>query len=595
MPNPRRTRTRATPALLLFIAFLPACFTGLLIIKYGVDIPHADEWETALLFEKFAQGTLSFRDLFAQQNEYRQIFPHLIFLTLGWLTKWNVRYETLISFLLACLTSFNIYRLGKQTAAAAAGRSGRLWTYIIINLLIFSPVQYSNWLYGQQLIYFIPIACVTTCLLAAYSDSLCMGTKFLICASLSTVSTFSSANGILCWVVVAPVFLWSSSWDELSRKRWWALGWAIGIALNVTLYFHDYHKPAQHPELSDALYHPSQAGIYFLSLLGRPLTLSRVVMAATAGAILVTLFAWSCLHFLRFLRDTSDARRMIGWLMVGAYSILTAVMVTVGRLGFGVETSLTSRYTTFTLYLAVSLVHLVPLVLDAAARRKDSFGNRFPLARMGSLLAVILIIAHVPIYLLGIRQMSSSGVALLQSKACVLFVNVVRDECLTKKVNPDYEALKRRINSANRLGFLRPGVVNSARVQDFAGTGAQDSDHFGSFQSLININHDEYVASGWAVLRHRGEPADAVLLAYESADGALVFALAELEIERDFVSAMLRRGIYADASWRKTFSIRDLPVGAVELTAWAFDTYTGKAYRLDGTHVIRTSSSRDEP
>lgn len=593
MPNPLELRTRVGPLLLLFVAFLPACFTGVLIIKYGVDIPHADEWEIALLFEKFAQGTLSFRDLFAQQNEYRQLFPNLIFLSLGWLTKWNVRYETLVSFLLACLTSFNIYRLGRQTVGDS--RLRRLRAYILVNLLIFSPVQYGNWLYGQQLIYFIPIACVTTCLRAAYDGDLRMGTKFLICAILSTVSTFSSANGVLCWVVTAPVLLWSSSLEELLRKSWWAMAWAAGIAFNLLLYLYNYHKPVQHPELSDALYHPAQAALYFLSLLGRPLALGRIVMSATMGAILLTVFAWSCLRFLRLQRETEDARRMLVWLMLAAYSILTALLVTIGRAGFGVETSLTSRYTTFTLYLTVSLVYLVSISLSRTAQSSHSFGNKLPPGAMTSLLAAFLLIAHVPIYLLGIRQMSSSRVALLQSKACALFVNVVRDECLAKKVNPDYEALKRRINATHRLGFLRPGVVTSRRIQDYEGTGAQESDRFGSFQSLTSIDNDVYVASGTAFLPHRDEPADAVLLAYETVDGSIIFALADLETERDFVSAILGRGTYGDAVWRRTFSIRELPADIVELTAWAFDANTGKAYRLNGTHVIHTLTGTNQP
>jgi len=72
----------------LLIAMIPAGFTGLLIFKYWVNTPIGDEWHVVSLLEKFALGTLSFQDLFAQQNEYRQFFPNLIFVALGWLTKW---------------------------------------------------------------------------------------------------------------------------------------------------------------------------------------------------------------------------------------------------------------------------------------------------------------------------------------------------------------------------------------------------------------------------------------------------------------------------------------------------------------------------
>src|SRR5205807_6722844 len=50
----------------------------------------------------------------------------------------------------------------------------------------------------------LPILCVTTCILVAQSN-LSTLTKFMICAGLSIVSTFSSANGVVCWVVILPM------------------------------------------------------------------------------------------------------------------------------------------------------------------------------------------------------------------------------------------------------------------------------------------------------------------------------------------------------------------------------------------------------
>ena len=155
------------PVLLFCLAFLPPFFLGILIYQYSVDVPYWDQWEIALFFERFAQGSLSLNDLFAQQNEYRQFFPNLIFLGLGWLTSWNVRYEMLVSFMLACFASYNIYRLSQVTFYGDDIR--RALMFIIANVFIFSPIQYENWLFGVQIIYFIPIACITTCLLIAYS------------------------------------------------------------------------------------------------------------------------------------------------------------------------------------------------------------------------------------------------------------------------------------------------------------------------------------------------------------------------------------------------------------------------------------------
>src|SRR2546423_10325968 len=111
--NFRQLNPRATTTLLCLLALAPACFTGIAIYLYAVNLPIGDEWAQSIFFTKLAQGTLSARDLFAQQQEYRQFFPNLIVVGLGWLTKWDVRYEMALNFLLACLISYNIYRLSE--------------------------------------------------------------------------------------------------------------------------------------------------------------------------------------------------------------------------------------------------------------------------------------------------------------------------------------------------------------------------------------------------------------------------------------------------------------------------------------------------
>jgi hypothetical protein len=91
------------------LAILPAALIALLILKDGVDFPFQDQWVIAPFFNKLAHGTLTFNDLFALLNEHRQFFPNVFFVALGWLTHWNVKIEMCVTFLLACVISFNIF------------------------------------------------------------------------------------------------------------------------------------------------------------------------------------------------------------------------------------------------------------------------------------------------------------------------------------------------------------------------------------------------------------------------------------------------------------------------------------------------------
>ncbi|MBA3572151.1 MAG: hypothetical protein H0W34_09305 [Pyrinomonadaceae bacterium] len=499
-----------------------------------------------------------------------------------------------MSFALACLVSFNIYRLGRLTIGGSPAR--RIMIYFLANLLIFSPVQYVNWLLGMQIIYFMPIACLTTCLVIAYSQ-LGARAKFLSCMCLATVSTFSSANGILCWLVL-PLLTWPNSRVELHNKRWLMLAWIVGFVVSAALYFNGYLKVLGHPSLSESLFHPVKALAYFLILLGKALEPGDVIflreqfgtghkiVAATTGLTVIVLFIVSALGI---RRDMRLAHRAAGWLILGIYSIMTAILVTIGRTGFGVEYAFTPRYTTFTLYLPIALVHLLPIILERHVAEGCLAGRKKMLLYV---LAASVVVLNLLIYPLNIRQVSAFSKKLSQGKACLLLINVLDEDCLTK-VYPSVEYLKLAANSLDGLSFLRPGLIKSSRVQDIATAGAQNAEYYGSLDSVIQTGEDVYTASGWAVLPQRGDAADAILLTYDRAVGdSVIFALADTGAERGVVARILRRSSPSDyAGWQKSFSVNDLPTNPVIITAWAFDARTGKAVQLDGTHVIQKTST----
>ena len=73
---------------------IPALWTGVLMYRFGVDIPYWDQWDGICpLFEKLASGQLGIADFFVQQNEHRIFFPRLLMYSLARLTHWNIRSE----------------------------------------------------------------------------------------------------------------------------------------------------------------------------------------------------------------------------------------------------------------------------------------------------------------------------------------------------------------------------------------------------------------------------------------------------------------------------------------------------------------------
>src|SRR6185503_18468961 len=154
-------------ALLRYLPFAPAILLAVLLPQYWVDVPQYDEWDSVTLFEHLHQGSLTVGLLFVQANEYRQFFPNLIFVALGKLTHWDLRYEMILVFIAVCLISLNVRRLASRTTEANETQFAVL--LLVANLIIFSLTQYENWWQAQQLVYYVPILCVTTCILVASS------------------------------------------------------------------------------------------------------------------------------------------------------------------------------------------------------------------------------------------------------------------------------------------------------------------------------------------------------------------------------------------------------------------------------------------
>ncbi|NEP91373.1 MAG: hypothetical protein F6K18_33780 [Okeania sp. SIO2C2] len=572
---------------ILCLIFLPVLFMGICILKYSVNFPFSDQWPLAVMFEKIYAGNLSFSDLFAQFHESRKFFPRLIFIGLAYLTNWDVRYEMLVIFLLTCVVSFNIYCLNRLTVRASLFT--QLLLLAISNLLIFSPAQYENWLWGIQIVVYTPIACLTGCLVIA-QKKLSLRTKFIICFCLCTVSTFSYANGMLIWVLIFPALaiLASGKFEEVFTKNIWIIiGGLLGLAANLVVYFYDYQKPDKHPSFLSAIAHPVETVHYFFAFLGAPLGFENLTVATIVGGLVFGFWLFLGWKFFWLVKtDFLLLHRLIGWLIIGIYGIISGAVTAVGRVGFGVEQSLAPRYTAFSLYLMVSLVYLLAIFWQLASQKNV----QTKLMKYTSYFLVsILIILHLKTTINAVERMSDRRVILLQSKTCMLVINVVpQDECLVTKRSP--EPLRQTANILDKLGFLQPGLVKSKNIQDITGE-TKSNLIYGYFDTVNKIDDQTYVANGWAILPERNEVADGVILTYENTEGEdIIFKLINQRMPRPSVKEYFDNSAYLDSGWQKSFTVEEIPQGKVKLKAWAFDTEAGKAFLLNQTQIVNGRS-----
>lgn len=573
---------------LLLLLLFPPGILAKLIFDNSVNLPVWDQWGVADFLININEGNISFENFFYQQNESRLLFPRIIFLSLASMTHWDVRYEMIAIFGLACLVCHNIYQLSRATFTFDTKTS--LFLAFFASLLIFSPIQAENWTWGIQLITFIPIACITTCMVVLHSK-LYPTIKLIICLILATISTFSYANGILSWLIIFPLIALHdlSKPRKAIRQRWLILGWLTGFTLNLVLYFHNYVKPSHHPSTLHGVFHPLQAISYFLSFLGAPLGFGNIVVAQIVGAFLILIYTLVALCILKDFRSFPETRGTISWLMLGAYSVISALITTAGRVGFGVEQSLSYRYTTFSIYLTISVIYLVAFTIYETKKGiLVYFAQQIKLRRLAVALAVIFLSLHSLSFIHGSKFMTNVKESHLRGKSCLLFINVVPEkECLESFVYPDKDSLISRANKINKMGFLQPALIESNKMQNIEGNSSVYSDTYGVFDGITKLDNGNYLAYGWAILPNRKETADSVILAYEDPQGnPIAFAISDTKAERKDIVEIYGQKAYSKSGWSKSFSNTRIPINNVKITAWAFNTSTGKAFKLNESHSL---------
>lgn len=554
---------------LLFIclAFLSAGLILFFIIKYGIDVPYMDQWEYVGFFDHLSKGTLTFDELYRQQCEYRQIFPNLIFVGLGALTRWDVRYEMLFSFALALLVLYNIFRLAKSLKYSEPWQK---WLLLCLaSLFVFSPIQYENWLFGVQIEYFMPVACITSCMAIIYSR-LKQILKLVFCIILAVISTYSSVNGLLCWFVVFPLFLFSN-YTVSFFKNWLPITvWLFGTCATITFYFTGYESPANFPSPFEFVHHPFDALLYLLGLLGNPFRMVHALNPIiVVGAGLLSLYAVLFIYIGWHYRDKSLLVQTMPWLMLGLYSVMTAGMVMTGRLGFGLFQSLTSRYTSYTLYLPVALLFLVFIAANHLAVKTKL--KEWPLVLL-ILMAAFVFYVKADTFTVAVTDLKNYHHYIRHAKAALHFVNYVPHETCESKIYLErFDELQQKANTLNKLNYLRPPLAQSNILKQIADID-NNTAKGGNFDTLVQLNDTLYAASGTSFLTSQGNGPDAILLTFDDTlSGPVVFTLYNAD----------------SLQWKKPFYVNNIPYLPAVIRAWAFETETGKVSSFKGEHIIK--------
>ena len=548
-------------------------------LRYGVNFPYWDQWQTpgGLFYKISANQTIPWSDWIAQHNESRKLFPKLIFVGLASLTDWNIKVELMLNCLLNTVSLIGLYWLGTKTIK---DRNHLKICLILSSILLFSVVQYENYLWGIQICVFLSIAAFVLCL-GVLQENLSLPVKAILGAILCTISTFSFANGILTWVIVIPALMIGDRFSLVEvRKRWpWLVVWLGLMGVNLWVYFHDYVKPGSHPAFSAALENPSHAILYFRIFFGSLFGDFQKVRAMIVGETILVLWL-VCLGMIayRSFRDEEILPQTKSWILLGGYSIASGLITTLGRVGFGVNGALAPRYTSFSVWLYISLIFLIAIVLQEF--RFNRLYSRIFKGIICGLIGLGLIL-HIPTSQQALKKIQSDRVSKLQGRACAVLSPAIEDaDCLTTLVFPSLQLIKPILVSVNDLGYLHPPLIETTEIERFAVLDF-NPEAVGYFNELSPISETDYQIRTWAKLPERDEPADAILLTYqgEQTPPQIFHRVQRVTMPED-VTADLPS--FWRWGWEGEFERSKLPPGEWTIKAWAFDAIEGKAFELSG-------------
>jgi hypothetical protein len=594
--------------IILFTLYLiPVLLLIGFVANFSVNVPVDDEWRLASLFEKIAAGNVNFNDFWALHSNHRIVFPKIIIVVLAFVSQWNINYPLCFSIGLAAITFIAIYKLSSMQVHNAGDNLFHL-ANILTCILIFSLVQHENWLWGFQLAWFL----VNLCFVAAvyvlnandkllpniavfyrmkYSRETALpcplsgretalpcpyDIKISIAALFCFIASFSLAQGLLSWLAAIPAVAVVEGNPTQKRKR--LIIWMLLFVATCVLYSIDYH-PTRKTSIISLLSKPLEVIDYFLSLLGSPIVrLSGI--SALVGLLIFASFLFFGFHF---GKKSSEHPEAVPWLSIGLFSILSTLVITLGRAQFGaIQAIESSRYTTNSILLLVALVQLGQLFFrgnSADIKRNYQLVYR---VFAGMLIGIIIV---------------NSGQAIAQSQAalpykqggkdCLALINYLEESeffknspesclrVLTKKTwlvregAPILDKIGWR-KSANNVEFIsNPGKVY----------GYFDKPQTGD-NSLSIKKNATVKAAGWAVLPENLQQPNIVLLSY--GDQKTFFANAYVNLDSPDIAQTLKSQVYSNARWTIAFSAQDLPIDQTEIKAWVYNSVDNQFVKLRG-------------
>jgi hypothetical protein len=556
------------------------------------SVPYGDEWWTpGGQIVSLLHGTLRFGDLFQQHNESRKLFPNLYYLGLVAVTgRWDVKDAMVLMLALACLGSVLLFvLLGRTTTFSLPGR---LWAWAILNFVFFCPREYENFLWGIQLEPLAP----GVALLAAMLLNLCelhLRWKILANSALALVATYTYANGMLLWVLAAPIYpgrRLARIQNRSANPAGWYAFYALCSTVSVGFYFYHYVHPAQHPPFAVSLMDTLPLLRFLLSWVGSLF----VVPGADPlffGCFFLVIFAALVVATIRVARRTGNFRRAYPWVVIAGYALLSGAIIASGRMRFGIGSATASRYAVVVVFFYIGLTGLAASLYEVRVTAGHPIRSGLVFASglaMGLFTAGWL--SSLTTELSRVRVVREERKDLALAVQWIPAIPLNPDLALAR-VPPNVVA--KRAIGLSKYNALRPRFIPQSLASAVRQNPAHGDPSMDMLESARFSDDHRLLLTGTAWLPYRNARADCVVVSYTNSDGGLTpFTVFQPTYKREMFKGRFDVKRLPPNGFAASIDPTNLPMETLTLRAWAVDMRAERTLPLAGAITVHNQSAQ---
>lgn len=328
----------------LCLVIFPILLSIFLIAKYGVNVPRVDDWAIMSIHETISNNGFHLKFFWQWHNEHRCFFPKLLLYSLSLITNWNVKagmYTVVILFTGVC----GLHLAYLKTTFTNLGKTNNFLSYIPISLITFSFRQFENFFWGWQVTFamvaFFVVLSIFLVQKYIINNKIIYILFSILCA---IIASYSSAQGLIVW----PCLIIICIYEILCMRKLKYLLTLILLVFTFSLVAGIYIGMGIPDIFSTGklfLFFPFVI-IFIGSSIANEVSLAFFIGVLICIILLIELFLLFKNRRIRYNYYP------IALILFGGG---TGFVIAKGRLSFGLDQALSSRYTTFSIFILVGL------------------------------------------------------------------------------------------------------------------------------------------------------------------------------------------------------------------------------------------------